>query len=109
MRHAIAAMAGAGNNIVVDDVIFGNTADGDGHIVDDYKALLAPFEFHMVGIMAPLTILERREIARGDRMQGLARWQMDKVHRGMTYDLTIDTAKRPPQDCAQEICRVFNL
>jgi len=66
MRHAVAAMAAEGNNLIVDDVLL----EGEKQ---EYPALLAPFELHLVGVFAPLAVLEARERARGDRMIGLAR------------------------------------
>src|SRR5690242_15341274 len=47
MRHAIAAMASQGNNLIVDDV----TLDGE---MAQYQALLSDFELFRVGVFAPL-------------------------------------------------------
>ncbi len=69
MRHAIVAMAAQGNNLTVDDVM---TRDGQDR---DYRALLSGFAVHLVGLFAPLDVLEARERQRGDRAIGLARWQ----------------------------------
>ena len=60
-------------------------------------------------MFAPLDVLEAREIARGDRAIGLARWQFDKVHRGMTYDFEIDTSTLTPDACAAAIMQRFGL
>ncbi|ESW67777.1 chloramphenicol phosphotransferase [Mesorhizobium sp. LSJC285A00] len=56
MRHAIAAMAGQGNNLIVDDVFNDEIAE--------YRMLLSGFDLHLVGVMAPLEVLEAREAAR---------------------------------------------
>lgn len=56
MRHAIAAMAGQGNNLIVDDVIFNEE-------IAEYVELLSSFDLHLVGVMAPLEVLEAREAA----------------------------------------------
>jgi chloramphenicol 3-O phosphotransferase len=103
MRSAIAAMAEQGNNIVVDDVMFG------GGEAEDYRRLLAKFDFLLVGLFAPLDVLEQRERARGDRDLGLARWQYDRVHDGVSYDLEIDTTLQPPAEAAEIIRRAFDL
>ena len=50
-----------------------------------------------------------RERSRGDRVVGLARWQYDRVHRGMTYDLEIDTSAADPPACATIIKTAFDL
>lgn len=102
MRHAIAAMAAQGNNLIVDDVLLGE-AKGE------YDSLLSPFRLFTVGIFAPLDVLEARERQRGDRLIGLARWQFDRVHRGMDYDLEIDTAETSPLECARLITQKFGL
>ncbi|MFM9844047.1 MAG: chloramphenicol phosphotransferase CPT family protein [Dongiaceae bacterium] len=102
MRHAIAAMARQGNNLIVDDVLLdgGNAA---------YDAALAGLEVARVGVLAPLEVLEAREAARGDRMIGLARWQYERVHKDMTYDLTVDTSRATAMACAEMIRSKFGL
>lgn len=102
MRHAIAAMAGQGNNLIIDDVLLEDE-------LAEYSALLAGFTFHLVGLHAPLDVLEERERERGDRLIGLARWQYDRVHQGKRYDLELDTSKTTPMECAQAIKRAFGL
>lgn len=109
MRHAVAALAGAGNNLIVDEVLFGDVTTECGNAVAEYRALLAPHRAWFVGVFAPLHVLEARERRRGDRHQGLARWQFDRVHRGMTYDLEVDSARQSPVDCARIIKDRFGL
>ena len=105
MRHAIAAMAAQGNNLVVDEVLSGNESVERA----EYAKLLQPFEVFMVGVFASLDVLEARELQRGDRMIGLARAQYDRVHAGMKYDLEIDTSGASPKECAQMIKQKFDL
>lgn len=102
MRHAIAVMAGQENNLIVDDVLC------NGEMLE-YRALLAPFDLHVVGVFAPLEVLEARERNRGDRMTGLARWQYDRVHHEVDYDLEIDTSIGTPLECARLIREKFQL
>jgi len=103
MRHAVSAMAAQGNDLIVDEVIIGTEA------VEEYQALLAPFEVRWVGLFASLEVLEQRERARGDRQIGLARWQYTRVHRAVVYDLEIDTNATPPRDNARIIRDAFGL
>jgi chloramphenicol 3-O phosphotransferase len=56
-----------------------------------------------VGIRCPANVLERREKDRGDRRIGMAKWQADHVHEGMTYDLELDTSMLTPTQCAHLI------
>jgi chloramphenicol 3-O phosphotransferase len=102
MRGAIAALAAAGNNLIVDDVILGAE-------MEDYRAKLAAFDVRFVGVFAPLAILEERERRRQERMIGLARWQHERVHAGKTCDLGIDTNTMAPEACARLIKEVFTL
>lgn len=102
MRHAIAAMARQGNNLIVDDVMIEDE-------MAEYAALLSGFQLHAVGVFAPLEVLEARERERGDRLIGLARWQYDRVHQGKSYDLELDASSATPMECAERIKRAFGL
>jgi chloramphenicol 3-O phosphotransferase len=102
MRHAVAAMAAAGNNLIVDDVMIG---DEDAA----YRRLLSAFDTVFVGVAAPLEVLEARERQRGDRLIGLARWQYDRVHARKRYDLVVDTSLATAEDCARLIKAQFGL
>ncbi len=66
MRHAVAAMAAQGNNLIVDEVMTEVAQERE------YRALLSPFDVRFVGFFAPLDVLEARERTRGDREIGLA-------------------------------------
>lgn len=102
MRHAIAAMAGQGNNLIVDDVLcYGE--------MSEYLRLLSDFDLCLVGVFAPLDVLEAREIQRPDRLPGLARWQYDRVHKDIGYDLEVDTSVLTPLECARRIQQGFQL
>ncbi len=103
MRHAVVAMAMQGNNIVVDEVMT------EPWMAREYRDLLRSFDLRLVGLFAPLDVLEARERARGDREIGLARWQYGRVHRGIDYDLEIDTAAAVPAECARLIRDTFGL
>jgi len=102
MRHAVAALAAQGNSLIVDEVMLGEQ-------MAEYAALLAGVDLRVVGVFAPLEVLEERERARGDRLPGLARWQFDRVHAGMRYDLEIDTSAASPLACAVKIKEAFAL
>jgi chloramphenicol 3-O phosphotransferase len=102
MRHAIAARAAQGNDLIVDEVM---TASDWA----EYVALLAGFDVFLVGVFAPLNILEARERQREDRLIGTSRWQYDRLHKDMTYDLELDTSSATPLECAETIKRKFGL
>jgi chloramphenicol 3-O phosphotransferase len=94
MRHAVVALAAQGNRMIIDEVML------DPATAADYRSLLAGFEMRLVGIHAPLAVIEARERARGDRAIGLARWQAPRVHAGMSYDLEIDAGRASAEGCA---------
>jgi chloramphenicol 3-O phosphotransferase len=102
MRRSVAALASAGNHLIVDDVM----VDGE---LDDYRSLLSAFDVSVVGVYASLHVLEARERQRSDRMVGLARWQFDKVHAGRDYDFTVDTSLATPLECAELIKAALRL
>jgi chloramphenicol 3-O phosphotransferase len=103
MRGAVAALAEAGNDVVVDEVMW------DPEALADYRRRLASFDFHAVGLHARLEVIEQRERQRGDRDLGLARWQYDKVHGGMAYDLELDASVATPAELAAAIKAAFDL
>ncbi|MFO1037952.1 MAG: chloramphenicol phosphotransferase [Geminicoccaceae bacterium] len=101
MRRSIAAMAGQGLDLIVDEVLLGG--------VGEYRRLLTRHDLFVVGVLAPLDILESRERARGDRLVGLARWQFDRVHKNVAYDFEVDTSTAGPAACARRIKSRFGL
>lgn len=96
MRHAVAAMAAQALRLIVDDVL-------DDMAASEYMRLLAPYRTCVVGVLASLEILECRERSRADRVIGLARSQLEFVHRNIRYDMTIDTGSMTPMQGALQI------
>ena len=103
MRRAIGALWAEGNNCIVDDVML-LPADQQ-----DYRATIDPGALRFVALHASLPLLEEREIARGDRVHGLARGQIGRVHSGREYDLEITVDGMTPVQCAQRIAERFDL
>jgi chloramphenicol 3-O phosphotransferase len=97
MRAAVAACARAGNDMLVDDVFV------DPAWLDEWRSELAGLEWLLVGVLAPLDVLEEREAARGNRIAGEARLQFDVIHSGIEYDVIVDSARQSPEDCARAI------
>lgn len=102
MRRAVRALVEDGLNLIVDDV-----ADSDD--VREYRELLVGHRLSVVGVMASLPVLEARERARGDRVVGLARAQFATLHRGITYDVTVDTEAQTPEQCAAHLSDELKL
>ncbi|HKF61602.1 MAG TPA: chloramphenicol phosphotransferase [Dongiaceae bacterium] len=102
MRRAIAALAGEGNDMIVDEVM-------EEPVKRDYETLLAGFDAAFVGVLAPLDVLEARERARDDRMIGLARRQFARIHKSMRYDFEVDTSLATPLECGADQGAVYAL
>lgn len=80
----VAAMARAGARVVVDDVFLGGAASQDRT-----RAHLAGPAVLWVGVRCAPQIAAGREIARGDRVTGMAAAQAEVVHRGVGVDRTV--------------------
>lgn len=102
MLGAVAALAGAGCDLVFDTVM-------DHEATCLCRSRLGGFETVHVGLVAPLAVIEAREALRGDRMIGLARAQFGQVHVGVDDDLTLDMGALSPETAAQMICERFGL
>ncbi|MFJ3986884.1 chloramphenicol phosphotransferase CPT [Streptomyces fungicidicus] len=94
----IAAMARAGAGIVVDDVFLGGAASQQR-----WQKALDGVEVLWVGVRCDSSVAEGREVARGDRVRGMAAAQADAVHEGVHYDLEVDTTHTESLVCAQTI------
>jgi len=68
--------------------------------LDAWREELGDLEWLLVGVFAPLPVLEERERIRGNRITGEARAQVDTIHAGVEYDVTVDTATQLPEECA---------
>ncbi len=97
MRAALAALARAGNDVLVDDVFV------DPGWLDEWRRELDGLDWLLVGVLAPVEVLDEREAARGNRIAGEARAQAGAIHEGVKYDLTVDTSLQTPEECARAI------
>jgi chloramphenicol 3-O phosphotransferase len=96
--EGMAAMARAGARIILDEV-FLSGAEAQRR----WRAALAGLEVLWVGVRCDGQVAAGREIARGDRVAGMALSQAEVVHEGVVYDLEVDTARAESMDCARTI------
>ena len=96
--RGVAAMARAGARVVVDDVFLGGAASQAR-----WREALTGLAVLWVGVRCDSSVLEGRELARGDRVPGMAAAQADLAHRGVVYDLEVDTTRTESVDCARTI------
>ena len=98
MVGAIGALARTGNDIIVDEVLFGDD------MLRDYVRELRGQTVYFVAIHCALAIVEQRERARGDRFINSARAQFPLVHAPTrAYDLELDTSLSAPHQLAGAI------
>jgi chloramphenicol 3-O phosphotransferase len=81
-HRSIAAFAAAGNNLIVEHIV------EQMSWADDIQRLLTGFHTFWVGVHAPIEELERRELERGDRYIGEARYHL-KTHDYCKYDTEV--------------------
>jgi chloramphenicol 3-O phosphotransferase len=97
MHQAVAALSRMGHGVIVDHIFM------ERRWLLDCLAAWNDLPVVLVGVRCPLAIAEQRERERGDRVTGVARWQFDRVHDGMSYDIEIDTSTYRPGAGARTI------
>ncbi|MGE0622669.1 MAG: chloramphenicol phosphotransferase CPT family protein [Pseudomonadales bacterium] len=98
MRRAIAAFALAGNNVIVDDILFKPA------YLDDYAVALEGIPAWLIGVRCTLEEVNAREGRRSGRFPGTAASHFHDVHaHGAGYDLEVDTTRASPKQCALDI------
>jgi chloramphenicol 3-O phosphotransferase len=96
-RAAVSAMARAGLNVIVDEVLL-SAEDWEG-----WRAELAGIDATWVAVDAALDLIVERERDRGDRVLGMAAAQFDVVHRFAIYDVRVDTGMLTAEEAADAI------
>lgn len=96
--EGVAAMARAGARVVVDEVFLGGASSQQR-----WREALGELRVLWVGVRCEAAVAAGREVARGDRVAGMALSQAELVHRGVVYDLEVDTAHAESMECAQAI------
>jgi chloramphenicol 3-O phosphotransferase len=100
----IAEMARAGARIIVDEVFLGGPASQRR-----WQNALDTLQVLWVGVRCGGAVAAGREIARGDRVTGMAASQADVVHQGVVYDLQVDTTRTEALECARAIAARVEL
>jgi chloramphenicol 3-O phosphotransferase len=91
----VAAMARAGARVIFDDVFLSGAASQER-----IRAYLKGLDVLWVGVRCDPVTAAGREIARGDRVTGMAALQADVVHKDVAYDIEVDTTHAKSLDCA---------
>lgn len=93
MRRAVAAMVDGGNNVIMETGFWG----------DDLAACVSEwsrFEPLCVSVCCSLSVAERREVNRGNRVPGLARMQRRLISESSDFGRVLDTSDQSPEECA---------
>jgi chloramphenicol 3-O phosphotransferase len=93
-HRAVAGMASAGNNVVVDHIL------GERWRLEDCLTVFDGLPVLFVGVRCALPELERRERDRGNRTIGRAAVQFPLVHTHGVYDVEVDSDRHTPAECA---------
>lgn len=101
MHKAIAAYAQAGNNVIIDYIQYENDW------MDDLREALHGIDVIWVGVTASLETIQKREKQRGTSPIGHARSHYNTVHKGMKYDLMINTDEMKPEQAADKIIEIL--
>ncbi|MFF3839918.1 chloramphenicol phosphotransferase CPT [Streptomyces sp. NPDC001930] len=96
--QGVVTMARAGARVIVDDVFLSGAA-----AQDRWRTFVGDLDVLWVGVRCDSAVAEGREVARGDRVAGMAAKQADIVHRGVDYDVEVDTTHAEALECARVI------
>jgi chloramphenicol 3-O phosphotransferase len=96
--EGVAAMVRAGARVILDEVLLGGATSQQR-----WHRTLTGLDVLWVGVRCESAVAAGREVARGDRVRGLAVSQATLVHQGVVYDLEVDTTHTESLACAQTI------
>jgi chloramphenicol 3-O phosphotransferase len=94
----LAAIAASGTDVIVDEVFLGGKRSQER-----LRAALGGLRVLWVGVQCDPHVARAREALRLDRVGGMADFQAALVHKGVVYDMTVDTSDASPESCAAEI------
>lgn len=96
-HRSVRAAVDQGLRVIVGDVLL------EPWLLQDWVDALNGVDLLIVGVFCRLEELERRELARGDRVPGQARSQVGVVHAHVRYDLTVDTSELTIDAAAERV------
>lgn len=96
--EGVAAMARAGARVIVEDVFLGGAVSQQR-----WQKALGGLGVLWVAVRCDSAVAAAREFGRGDRVRGMAVSQAEMVHRGVDYNLEVDTTQADSLVCARII------
>ena len=100
-RNVVKTLLDSGNNLIVDYVVDGKKE------MEVWKKLLVNHKSCLVGTFCNLETLVERERNRNERMLGSAAEQYFRAHKGIEYDIEVETDVRSVKECAKSILDQF--
>jgi chloramphenicol 3-O phosphotransferase len=94
----LAATARSGTGVLLDDVFLGGSASQER-----VRAAVHGLQVLWVGVHCDPDVAAAREAGREDRAPGMAATQAHLVHRGVTYDVEVDTTTTTAEACARTV------
>jgi chloramphenicol 3-O phosphotransferase len=94
----VAAMARAGTRIIVDAIFLGGVASQQR-----WQGALTGLDVLWAAVRCDSAVAAGRELARGNRVRGMAISQAEVVHQGVVYDVEVDTTHSDSLTCARII------
>jgi chloramphenicol 3-O phosphotransferase len=86
-----------GTMVIVDDVI------PVRRIFIDCLRILRECYVYFIRVDCSLAELRRRELARGDRIEGAAEYWCEKIHSDKVYDFSVNSSSNDPLSCALQV------
>ncbi|MCZ2404202.1 AAA family ATPase [Paenarthrobacter sp. Z7-10] len=100
----LGAMAQAGANLILDEVLLSGRAGQER-----LRSTFGEADLLWVGVHCDPDVAASREAQRLDRVEGMARQQALSVHAGADYDVEVDTTYRSTDDCARDVASQASL
>jgi chloramphenicol 3-O phosphotransferase len=97
-RAGVAAMAKAGAHLLVEDNLVSGPISQRR-----WREALRGLAAGWIGVRCPPHVAAARERDRGDRIAGMAASQSGAVHRGIDYDLVVDTGATSSEELARTV------
>ncbi len=94
----LAAIGRCGTGLIIDEVFLGGNSSQER-----LATALSGLPVIWVGVRCDAEVAEARERDRTDRAAGMARLQAEVVHKGVIYDMVVDTTACDAAACAQAI------
>lgn len=106
MHECISLFSDKGHCVIVDDVVLDIPDKNDW--LYEYVTMFQGYPVLFVRVDCPISELDRREINRGNRHIGQAKWQTEHMDYKILYDLVVNTHENTTEECADQIIQMLD-